>query len=493
MAKILIIGGGVAGLSAGIYARLYGHDAVVCESHFVPGGNLTGWNRGDYHIDNCIHWLTGTNPVTRMYKMWKKLGALGEVEVFQGDALYVLERDGEKIGLYCDIDRIERRMLEISPEDKSETRRFIRAVKLMQCGIGIAGKKSNSIFTPEAPLGLSAMSSYYNMTTGELSSRFKHPLLKDFISAFWGEDFGVYALVFVVAHYTGKNAGIPHGSSTAMAERMSERFKSLGGELLLRKEAVKVNLARGRAKSVSFSDGTEISADYVILTPDPASVFGKILDIPMPRQLQRQYKNQRMFRFSSYHCAFACDMEKLPFEGDFIFEVPDNLRDRLEMNTPGIRSVIVREFSHEPSFAPTGKNILQTLTFCYEDDAKRFIALRDGDRDAYNAKKREIAEILIELIVGHFPEMRGKLECIDVWTPATYHRYTKSEMGSYMSFALPSKTIPLPRGSRVRGLKNVVLATQWQQSPGGLPIAAAVGKRAARKIAFKERIIHPFA
>ena len=77
MANILIIGGGVSGLSAGIYAQMHGHHAIVCEQHFIPGGNLTGWDRGGYHIDNCIHWLTGTNPSSPLYPMWEDLGALG--------------------------------------------------------------------------------------------------------------------------------------------------------------------------------------------------------------------------------------------------------------------------------------------------------------------------------------------------------------------------------------------------------------------------------
>ena len=55
MAKIIIVGGGVSGLSAGIYAQLNGHTAVICEKHTKAGGNLTGWQREGYKIDNCIH------------------------------------------------------------------------------------------------------------------------------------------------------------------------------------------------------------------------------------------------------------------------------------------------------------------------------------------------------------------------------------------------------------------------------------------------------
>ena len=66
--------------------------------------------------------------------------------------------------------------------------------------------------------------------------------------------------------------------------------------------------------------------------------------------------------------------------------------------------------------------------------------------------------------------------------PATYRRYTNADIGSWMSFALPAKVIPLRKDNRIKGLENVLLATQWQQSPGGLPIAANCGKKAIRTI-----------
>ncbi|MBQ7335744.1 MAG: NAD(P)/FAD-dependent oxidoreductase [Clostridia bacterium] len=478
MAKILMIGGGVSGLSAGIYAQLNGHHAIVCEKHFVAGGNLTGWDRGEYHMDNCIHWLTGTNPATTTYKMWEELGALGDVEVFQGESLYTCECNGTTLSLYKDLYRIEQEMLELSPKDKKEIQSLIRAIEIVQGICGIAGEKHSEKLTAKGTIfGIPALMKYYALTTGELAARFSHPLLRSFISAFWGDDFGSLALLMVFAHFCGENGGIPKGGSCAMAERMSERLKSLGGELLLQKEAVKINHENGRAESVTFADGTTIDADYVILTADPAVVFKKMLDIPMPKQLKKQYQNSRLRRFSSYQCAFACDLAELPFQGDFIFEVPVKYRSMLHMN-----QVIVREFSHEPSFAPEGKNILQTLTFCYEEDAVKFIEFRNQDKQAYKKKKQEIADLLMHLLVEKFPQLQGKLTCVDVWTPATYQRYTDSEMGSYMSFALPSKVLPTRASNRVQGLSNVFLATQWQQIPGGLPVAAEGGKMAIETI-----------
>ena len=197
----------------------------------------------------------------------------------------------------------------------------------------------------------------------------------------------------------------------------------------------------------------------------------------MPPQIKRLYENPRLKRFSSYQCAFAYDLPEPPFRGDFAFQVPESYRAIL-----GADCAVVREFSHESTFAPKGKTVLQALTFCYEDEARRFIKLRDTDIEAYNKKKEEIAALFIRLLTDMFPQMEDKLTCLDVWTPATYRRFTDSEIGSYMSFAMPSKMLPKRVSNRIRGLSNVILATQWQQSPGGLPIAAEGGRLAIETI-----------
>ena len=137
------------------------------------------------------------------------------------------------------------------------------------------------------------------------------------------------------------------------------------------KEVAKINRQGGKAISVSFSDGTEEKADYFILTTDPAATFGKLIDVTMPRQLQKLYHNTAFSRFSSYHCAFACDTNELPFSGDYVFELPQKYHPIL-----GNAQFAVREYAYEPSFAPSGKTVIQTISFCEETEARMFISLR---------------------------------------------------------------------------------------------------------------------
>ena len=140
MGNLVIIGGGVAGLSTGIYAQMRGYNAIIVEKHNVLGGNLTGWNRGGYHIDNCVHWLVGTNKNDYMYKIWQDLGALGNVGIYQSDAFYTYENGGMRLSANKDLNKFEQDMLGISPEDEKEIRSFIKAIRAVQGVYGIAGE-----------------------------------------------------------------------------------------------------------------------------------------------------------------------------------------------------------------------------------------------------------------------------------------------------------------------------------------------------------------
>ncbi len=65
--SIIIIGAGIAGLTAGIYGRLNGYKTSIFEMGIKPGGLCTAWERQGYIIDGCLHWLVGTSPKSSFY------------------------------------------------------------------------------------------------------------------------------------------------------------------------------------------------------------------------------------------------------------------------------------------------------------------------------------------------------------------------------------------------------------------------------------------
>ena len=96
--------------------------------------------------------------------------------------------------------------------------------------------------------------------------------------------------------------------------------------------------------------------------------------------------------------------------------------------------------------------------------------------------------MLKEIIERRFPTLEGDLELLDVVTPVTYHRYCNSGYGGYMSFSWTSSNNMLMHNGRFKGIKNLFVAGQWVQMPGGLPLALATGKYAVQNILKKEKM-----
>ncbi|MCJ7563286.1 MAG: NAD(P)/FAD-dependent oxidoreductase, partial [Candidatus Aminicenantes bacterium] len=74
--SVIIIGAGVAGLSAGIYCRMNGYPTHIFEHHTVPGGVASYWKRKGFLIDGGIHFVMGHKPGTTLHEIYKELGIL---------------------------------------------------------------------------------------------------------------------------------------------------------------------------------------------------------------------------------------------------------------------------------------------------------------------------------------------------------------------------------------------------------------------------------
>jgi len=478
MKEVLILGAGVAGLTAGIYALKRGLNVTICEQHSVAGGNLTGWKRKGFHIDNCIHWLTGTNKNSILHPLWKDSGVLSDdIAIVQEEKLFTYEEDGKTVALWSTIEKTVENMLEVAPEDEKEIKAFGKMVKLTMGLDKTGGKNFNRWINPVELLKIiPGLKKYHNMTVAEYGETFKSPCLKKFFCCLTPADFSAMAFFYIAASFCSGNAALPEGGSFPAAQRMAKTFKELGGKLLTRKKAVKVNVEKDKVKSVEMEDGSVYEADAVISTIDPATFFGKLIDRPMPKAMMKMYTNRAFERFSAVQGAYACDIERLPFEGTFIMKLPEYAKDVFQGDT-----IVFREFTHERSNSPEGKNIVQFMTYLDEEGSKEYIEL-EKNAEEYEKREELLQKTALRILSERFPGIDEHLECIDVWTPASYKRYTGADVGSFMSFSMPKKILPVSLGCKIKIIKNLFIATQWQTPPGGLPLAAKAGRLAARSI-----------
>jgi phytoene dehydrogenase-like protein len=123
--KIVVIGGGIAGLCAGVYARRCGYEVDIVEMHERPGGLATSWRRDGYTFETCLHWLLGSNPDWHMHAHWREIFDIDRLRFVQPAEYVRFETEsGDCLVVYSDPDSLEAEMLRVSPEDAHESRRL---------------------------------------------------------------------------------------------------------------------------------------------------------------------------------------------------------------------------------------------------------------------------------------------------------------------------------------------------------------------------------
>ena len=233
--RIVIIGAGIAGLCAAVYARRCGYQVEVLEKNDTAGGLATSWRRGDYTFETCLHWLLGSNPSSPMHLQWQEVFDIGKLTFVHPDEYMRLETGhGQNLSIYTNVDRMETELLQRAPQDAAEIKRFASAVRrLAKFAIPDPTEPwpRNWLTLLRTLPYLPLLRRWSSLSVKEYSERFTHPLLRSFFGDGELPKLSALALVFSLAWMSENNAGYPIGGSQAIIQLIVERLERLGGRL----------------------------------------------------------------------------------------------------------------------------------------------------------------------------------------------------------------------------------------------------------------------
>lgn len=479
---MIIVGGGVAGLAAGIYGQKAGFDTVIYEKHSIAGGECTGWDRQGVHIDGCIHWLTGTKPGTTLYNMWVEAGALGDVEIYQPDVISTLEYEGQSLKLYRDLDKLRAHLVEISPDDEQEIQRLCKHIKsFYQFQIPCEKPLDTMNLLDKVKLGLSmkdvgpAMNALSKITLAEYLGRFKSPIIRKALAVGLHETNSAYILPFTLATSISGNGGRPAGGSRAMAKRMEDKYKSLGGELILNQEVKEIVVRDTTAEGVILGSNDFVKGDYVVPTCDISVTYDQLLKGKyQDPQFAKMYSNAEDYPLMScVYMSFVVDADLSDYPADLVFQTtPFAYEDSV------LDQISIKHYCYEPSFAPAGKSVV----VAYLNANYEWWKQARQNMDQYKTAKVTLASALMDRLGTRFPELQGKIGLLDAATPITYERYCGAYKGAWMSFGSTPRGKRITHNGRIPGIDNLYMGGQWLMPPGGLPAALVTGKWAVQRL-----------
>lgn len=486
MKKIVIVGAGVAGIAAGIYAQLNGFESVIYEQHTISGGECTAWQRKGYTIDNSISWLTGTKRNTKLYNTWNEVGAFDEHDIVYDEVFAVVKQENQYLKWYRDIDKLEKHLCEISPKDKiaiGELMNILRGLHDFEIPAGKPVDLMNSVekkdFINRFMRVFGILGSICNLTVEDYVQRFQSELIKNAILSMTFKENLVQGVLITLANIASGQSGWLKGGSRKLTDNMKNKYLRLGGKIYCGQPVQKIIVENGEATGIQLSGGQIIQADYVIPACDLYVTMKKLLGDEYRDSIIDKFYTDRGYRTSST-CQVVigvdCDLSDYPEKMIYIM-------NKHTICGETFSNCMFTHYCRESSFAPKGKSVIKTGLTIYNYD--NWVGLTEAQ---YQKQKEEIKGLYLNFLYRYYPETRGKVEMVDITTPLTYERYCGAYKGAYMGFMLTKATNKISHNGIIGNIQKLYIASQWLSALGGLPDALVSGKNAIQRICKAENI-----
>jgi phytoene dehydrogenase-like protein len=490
--KVIIIGAGLAGLSAGCYLQANGFDTEIFEMHAAPGGLCTSWRRGQYLIDGCIHFMAGTSPTESTYRFWNDLIDMQSVRFIYSDTHSVADLgNGQRICFYSNVDKLEAELIARAPEDKRQIRKFTSTIrKFINIKMPVEKPYETMTWTDKLNVALKMMPylprilSYMKITNTQFASRFKNPLLKRaFTMAFVGDSPLFYSVMPMVWRHK-KETGYPAGGASLITGLIEKKYVDSGGMIHFNAKVKRILTENNKATGIELLNGEMHTADIVISAADGRStIYDMMGGAYKDKNILERYEGnifKTIDKTLYVSLGINKDMSDQPQKLYFTIGKP--------ITTDPMTTLDHLEFTHyceDPAAAPKGKTLLTLMPDAL--DWEYWQALRKNDKTTYDSEKQRIANEIIEALDERFGGIKENVEMIDVVTPATYIRYTNNWTGGQISWKGSRETFGKPTTWQIKGLKDFYMTGQWAGISGGLNNVIMMGNHLTQIICKNEK------
>jgi phytoene desaturase len=283
---IVIIGGGVGGLSAAIHLQAAGRQVLVLEKNSNFGGKLGELHSGGYR------WDTGPSVLTMRAVFNQLFHSAGRDpgEYFNLSLVEPLTRYFFPDGTVLDFSRdIEKTVAEIESSnlgDRDGYRAFLKYADglfrvLLPIFIQSEPPSLRSLYqtSPLDPFRLDALRTMQQAIDRYVQSSHLRQILGRFATYVGASPFLAPATLNVITHVE-LNQGVwyPEGGMYRLSDALVKCASDLGVELRPRQAVEQILVEAGRVKGVRLHGGRQISANVIVSNVDARLLYGSLLD-----------------------------------------------------------------------------------------------------------------------------------------------------------------------------------------------------------------------
>ena len=491
----IIIGGGLAGLTAGAILSKFSKKVLLLEQHHKPGGCATTFKRGDFIIEVGLHEMSGLTENGSIEQIFKMLDVDKHVQFEKVPEFYGVVSDIKDFVMPHGYNAAMKALIDKYPEDEKGMKRFMKL---------IAGTRKEAINLPRSPLKQKLIYPLMPLLYPNLVEATKHTLgswLDKYITnenakldliahiVYWGDDPYTLSMFYFALPFSGfiENGGhFIKGGSQQLSNYLASYIKKNGGSVLLGKRAEKIIMNNGKATGVTFRDSfnenskpTTILCDNVIANC-AIPLVPSMLDEPYSTQLHQKISSKtNSCSLLCMYLGFNTDLEKFGvkyysnvFQGDGVTTLKD-IKKNHHGDWSKRRFIFVDYNKVDAGLAPPYKSEGVICAVDYIEDWEHL------NKEGYNAKKEEVAQVLLQRLEKQYPGIRNSIEYYEVATSKTIKRFTSNPSGSVYGYAQTKDQIASKRFRNNFLIPNLYFASAWAFPGGGFEGAIQGGFLAA--------------
>ena len=479
----IIIGGGLAGLTAGATLSKFGKKVLLLEKHHKPGGCATTFKRGDFIVEVGLHEMSGLTKNGSITQIFKMLDVAKHVQFEKVPEFYGVVSDKEDFVLPHGYDAATKALINKYPEDEKGIKRFMKL---------IAGIRKETINLPRSPLKQKLIYPLMPLLYPNLVEATKHTVgswLDKYITnenakldliahiVYWGDDPYTLSMFYFAVPFSGfiENGGhFIKGGSQQLSNYLASYIEKNGGSVLLGKRAEKIITNNGKATGVTFRDSfNENSKPMTILCDNVIAncaipLVPSMLDEPYSSELQQKISSKtNSCSLLCMYLGFKTDLEKFGvkyysnvFQGDSVTSLKD-IKNNHHGDWSKRRFIFVDYGKVDAELAPPHKSEGVICTVDYIEDWENL------NKEDYIAKKEEVAQVLLQRLEKQYPGIRNSIEYYEVSTSKTIKRYTSNPSGSVYGYAQTKDQIASKRFRNNFLIPNLYFASAWAFPGGG--------------------------
>ena len=520
----VIVGGGIAGLTAAAYLSRAGRKTLLIEKNGECGGLVNSFRRDGFVFDAGVRALEDAGIILPM------LAELGiELEVVKSPVSVGIGDDILRIENLESLNRYSDLLRKHYPASSREIDEIIRVIRRVMKDMDVLYGIENPVFKdlkhdreflfkkllpwlPKFLLTVGRINRMNQPVEGYLEKIISDPSLRDIISQHFFRNTPAFFALSYFSLYL--DYFYPVGGVGKLAEALEKKIFEWGGEI---KRDTRITSVSAAEQVVTAQDGVAYKYDTLIWAADLKafyritdtegltsklrtefaeakekilqhrggdSVFTLFLEVDEPLETFRRVANGHFFYtplktgLGGIHREELDDLLAGPGIKDKrqVLEWLDRFTalNTYEISIPGLK---------DPSLVPEGKTGL-IISFLTEYDLFR-AAEREGWYDEFVG---EIENRVIKVISGSvYPWLEEKIMTRFSFTPLSIEKRISSSEGAITgwSFQTPVPVvhkIQIADRSVLTPVPSVFQAGQWAYSPAGVPMSILTGKLAANKV-----------